>query len=55
MSSFECARRTGDAAAARGLLSDTFRWLTEGFDTADWKDANATSNARLRKEFAFTS
>jgi adenylate cyclase len=30
--------------AARAMLSDVYNWFTEGFDTADLKDAKALLN-----------
>jgi predicted ATPase len=30
-----------DRAAARDLLAPVYKWFTEGFDTADLKDAKA--------------
>jgi predicted ATPase/class 3 adenylate cyclase len=34
-------KRRGDAARAREILTDIYNWFTEGFDTADLKDAKA--------------
>jgi adenylate cyclase len=35
-------RATSDAATkARAMLSEIYNWFTEGFDTADLKDAKA--------------
>ena len=31
----------GQRAAARQLLAETYRWFTEGFDTADVQEAKA--------------
>ena len=31
----------GKRDEARGMLSDIYNWFTEGFDTADLKDAKA--------------
>ena len=33
------ARETGRRAEAHTMLADIYGWLTEGFDTADLKDA----------------
>jgi len=34
-------RDTGRRDAARAMLADIYNWFTEGFDTADLKDAQA--------------
>jgi len=34
-------KRRGDAAEARAMLAEIYDWFTEGFDTADLKDAKA--------------
>ena len=34
-------RDRGKPAEARGLLAPIYGWFTEGFDTADLKDAKA--------------
>ena len=33
--------KQGNGAAARAMLADIYNWFTEGFDTADLKDAKA--------------
>ena len=33
----------GKTTEARGLLAPVYRWITEGFDTADLKEAKALS------------
>jgi hypothetical protein len=35
------ARDTGSRDEARTMLADIYGWFTEGFDTADLKDAKA--------------
>ena len=35
----------GRRAEARGLLTPVYGWFTEGFDTADLKEAKALSNS----------
>jgi predicted ATPase len=35
----------GKRDAARGLLAETYGWFTEGFDTADLKEAKALLDA----------
>jgi hypothetical protein len=35
-------RKRGRTAAARDVLAPVYNWFTEGFDTADLKDAEAT-------------
>jgi len=34
-------RDTGRGGEARAMLSEIYNWFTEGFDTADLKDAKA--------------
>jgi predicted ATPase len=34
-------RDSGRGDEARAMLADIYNWFTEGFDTADLKDANA--------------
>jgi hypothetical protein len=34
-------QRQGKQAEARELLSESYEWFTEGFDTKDLKDAKA--------------
>ena len=34
-------RATGHRPAARAMLAEIYNWFTEGFDTADLKDAKA--------------
>ena len=34
-------RDTGHRPAARTMLANIYNWFTEGFDTADLKDAKA--------------
>jgi predicted ATPase len=34
-------RDTGRCDEARAMLADIYNWFTEGFDTADLKDARA--------------
>jgi predicted ATPase len=34
-------RDTGRRDEARTMLADIYNWFTEGFDTADWKEAKA--------------
>ena len=36
-----CWRDTGRRDEARTMLADIYNWFTEGFDTADLKDAKA--------------
>ena len=36
-----CGRDQGKRAEARDLLAPIYGWFTEGFDTADLKDAKA--------------
>ena len=36
-----CGREQGKRAQARDLLAPVYGWFTEGFDTADLKDAKA--------------
>jgi predicted ATPase len=33
--------RQGDPSEARAMLAEIYNWFTEGFDTADLKDAKA--------------
>jgi predicted ATPase len=33
--------REGRCSEARAMLADVYNWFTEGFDTADLKDAKA--------------
>ena len=35
-------RDTGRRDEARAMLADIYNWFTEGFDTADLKDAKAS-------------
>ena len=35
------ARQTGRRDEARAMLAEIYNWFTEGFDTADLKDAKA--------------
>jgi hypothetical protein len=37
---------TGKRAEARAMLADIYSWFTEGFDTADLKDAKALLEER---------
>jgi predicted ATPase len=37
-------QRQGKGDAGRGLLAETYAWFTEGFDTADLKQAKALLN-----------
>ena len=39
-------QRRGKKAAAREMLSPVYQWFTEGFDTADLKDAQALLEER---------
>jgi predicted ATPase len=41
MSLARMLREHGDYRAAHTLLNPIYRWFTEGFDTADLKDAKA--------------
>ncbi len=41
MSLARLLKRRGDAAEARAMLAEIYNWFTEGFDTADLKDAKA--------------
>jgi hypothetical protein len=36
-----CFARTGQRDEARTMLAEIYNWFTEGFDTADLKDAKA--------------
>ena len=36
-----CCKRGGKKADARQILAGIYGWFTEGFDTADLKDAKA--------------
>jgi hypothetical protein len=36
-----CFARTGQRDEARAMLADIYNWFTEGFDTADLKDAKS--------------
>jgi DNA-binding SARP family transcriptional activator/tetratricopeptide (TPR) repeat protein len=38
-------RRQGQVEAARGLLAEVYNWFTEGFDTADLREAKALLEA----------
>jgi predicted ATPase len=41
MSLARLLRDTGRKGEARAMLADVYGWFTEGFDTADLKDAKA--------------
>jgi tetratricopeptide (TPR) repeat protein len=41
-------KRQGKADEARGMLADIYNWFTEGFDTADLKDAKALLDELMR-------
>jgi predicted ATPase len=41
MSLAQMLTKRGDRTAARDLLAPVYGWFTEGFDTADLKDAKA--------------
>jgi hypothetical protein len=41
MSLARLLRDTGCRDEARAILTDIYNWFTEGFDTADLKDAKA--------------
>jgi hypothetical protein len=45
---YRIGRRGGNVRArhqeARAMLADIYRWFTEGFDTADLKDAKSLLN-----------
>jgi predicted ATPase len=45
LSMSELWQRQGKNDAARGLLAETYGWFTEGFDTADLKQAKALLDA----------
>ncbi len=36
-----CSHRQGKRDEARAMLAEIYNWFTEGFDTADLKDAKA--------------
>ena len=41
MSLARLLENTGRREEARAILAETYNWFTEGFDTADLKDAKA--------------
>jgi hypothetical protein len=45
MSLARLLKKQGKTSEARAMLADIYGWFTEGFDTADLKDAKALLGA----------